>query len=341
MKTSLSLLAACASLALVLSCSSGDDSPKLIKCDLTSSGGLCYDNWTAEQCKIAMGTVVQTCPSNGKVDCTIAGNCIPNTYTAEQCTAISGIIGTCPGGGGMINCIVMGTCMQMLNDQQCTASGGTVVGTCPGSGNNDKVNCMVGGNCIPDVSADLCADVGTPVATCPGGGTSSGGGGTSSSSGGGSNTSSSSKGIDVPVPTGYCDLGYPHSAGGGCFPMYPGDNCDSDYGKVVQKCGRTDLEYCQYAASTKDPEGCYAINNATERNSCTLYGTFKDECPSRLFGSKEGPKTFYCYYYDDEYDELACIKIGYLLLASECASGDAAIVDAAFCSKIGAEIYDY
>jgi len=79
----------------------------------------------------------------------------------------------------------------------------------------------------------------------------------------------------------YCDFGYPTTASeGGCFPIDYASECDTEYGKVVTSCGRTDLIYCDWGPV--DPYygdgGCYIV---PDRYTCTSdYGTVVSRCPT-------------------------------------------------------------
>jgi hypothetical protein len=356
MKTS-SFLALSLAAFLLLSCSS-DDEPKLVNCQ---TGFTCVSNLTADQCTATAGEVVQSCQgSNAKVNCQIPGALCYDIYTSSQCNAMGGeVVDTCDGDDDPSGfCLVNGNCSPGVKLSTCSDNGGRFDRSkCPTTTGGAWGSCLKGEYCYDNYQAAQCAVESGQYTTelCPKGscrnsvscvdnktksecgqgtwslGTCSGG--TSSGSVG---TSSSSGGTSIPTPTGYCDFGYPTTSGGGCFPLYPGDNCDSEYGKVVQKCGRTDVKYCQYPAYGATLANCHATASCSGGTAA-----FVTECPTDLYG-----KTFYCFYYDDEYDELACDEIGvYWASARAClTAGDnagvaVAIVDRAFCVDAGAEIY--
>ena len=194
-------------------------------------------------------------------------------------------------------------------------------------------------------TAQICqSSGGTVVNSCPGigGGTSSSGGGisggTSSSSVGGTARSSSSN----TATQFYCDYGYPHSAGGGCFPInLVNPSCDTEYGILSLKCGRTDLAYCNYAASNVSSGGCYnMVDNSTNRSNCTRdNGSVLTECPVIRY-----QETFYCFeeYYDEGEFYKDCDRIGgwYFSNARECIQYGGAVVTKSFCLGVGAEIFE-
>lgn len=96
----------------------------------------------------------------------------------------------------------------------------------------------------------------------------------------------------------FCDYGYINSTdikvdeGGGCFEVASKDDCDLEWGKLVNSCKasdrRTDLDYCDYGAwntyidDNGDEQiggGCWAIRTAEERANCdTRWATIVKKC---------------------------------------------------------------
>jgi len=89
----------------------------------------------------------------------------------------------------------------------------------------------------------------------------------------------------------YCDYGYVHSSdadlqednGGGCFGIGSEDECDLEFGKLVNSCKssdrRTDLEYCNYGRWNQWGGGCWPIRSDEDRANCnTQYAEIVPKC---------------------------------------------------------------
>jgi hypothetical protein len=247
----------------------------------------------------------------------VAGTCLQNTFTAAECASANGTVGCNtppPAQNGSCNLsATAGTgCAEGWSRSECEEEDGTFTlnGTCSAA---LFPFCMdVYRNCTAATEANKAACFNSDRVLV-------------------------TSGLCKQAPAAYCDFGLPHSAGGGCFPIFTIDDisaCDAEYAKVsLTGCGRTDLSYCRYNNGK-----CYNIENtAAAKTKCTGAdsGTNYDECPLSTF-----EETFYCYDGDGYGD---CDKIGGLLWSSarECVRAGGLPITRSWCLDAGAEIYNF
>jgi hypothetical protein len=319
-----------------------------VKVDCMIAGTCMPNTFTAAQCTANNGTVGCGGNPDVKVDCMLAGTCMSNTLTAAQCTASGGTVGCGSNPDVKVDCMLAGTCVRdTYTAALCVAVTGTV-----GCGNNNPIgSCIFAEDlaCIENVSRSDCDDEEGAFAVsgscsvalfpyCMGPGRNCATATEANKAACFNNDKVLVKSeLCKPTPVAYCDYGLPHSAGGGCFPIFKIEDvteCDAEYGKLrtaAEGCGRTDLSYCRYGNGE-----CYNIaNNSTAINKCTITdsGTNYNECPLNTF-----VEPFYCYDGDGYGD---CDRIGvYYNSAKSCIQSGGMPLPIQWCDDIGADVFE-